>query len=138
MGYPDWCFPIIFVLQEGELWPIEQWVAHQGQHKVWENYATMAGYADDTLALYTVPHGSALYVTSFIVGWQGMGRALLLYSPPPTYFGGGFVPTHGTVPEHIAPPMVIHEDKIVYLYLKNDDANAAYYFYTMRGFELTL
>lgn len=126
---------IKFTDQSVAVWDATGWFSHQGLAKFWENYTSVIGSYDDTLTLYTVPDGKVLYVYEVTIGWQKSGRGIALYSPGAIYFAGGFVPDHGTLHELLSPPLALEAGKTLYLYLRNDSSDAAYYFYVVRGGE---
>jgi hypothetical protein len=128
---------IKFTDQSVAVWDATGWFSHQGLAKFWQNYDDVIGSYDDTIALYTVPDGKVLYVYEVTIGWQKSGRGIALYSPGAIYFAGGFVGDHGTLHELLSPPLALEAGKTLYIYLRNDSSDTAYYFYVIRGGEAT-
>lgn len=95
MDYPDWTFPIVFVLQEGELWPINEWVARMGEKKSWRVVDTVNAMATDTHELYTVPANKKLYISSGMFSNDVNMRHQLYYLDDAIYiadfYQGGYV-----------------------------------------------
>jgi hypothetical protein len=84
-GFPDYTCPIIWVAQEGQLWPITDWVAKQGQKKSWHVVGTVGAMGTVITTLYTVPAGKKLYVPSAVFSNDVNMRHQLYYTPAALY-----------------------------------------------------
>jgi hypothetical protein len=135
-GYPDWTVPMIWVLQDGELWPIEQWVAKQGVQKSWSIGASIAGLGSTDTDLYTVPAGKVFYLVRFRFSSEKKGGFVLRnYNPDFIHFlihVAGYVGDAYT----FAPPEVIAAGKTVRIRMENHDAASGYFASGAAGYEL--
>lgn len=123
-GYPDWSYPIIWVTQEGELWPISEWVAKQGIKKYWRLVDTVAGMATDIHALYTVPANKKLYVASAIFSNDVNMRHELYYTPASVHITDFYQGPYVANFHHYAPPEPIAAGETLYVALHNLTAGA--------------
>lgn len=118
-GYPDWSYPIIWVTQDGELWPISEWVAKQGIKKSWRLVDTVLAFGIDVHALYTVPAGKRLYVASAIFSNDVNMRLQLYYTPAGVYITDFYQGPYVANFHHYAPPEPLAAGQTLYVALHN-------------------
>lgn len=136
MGYPDWQYPIVFVLQEGELWPILEWVSRQGQFKSWriQGSITASGTVEDMI--YTVPANKVLYVVSHIPTANGDMRSDLHYYAPKVNMGLSHTLAYTSFLERFNPPIKLIATKDFRVITRNLEASSQYYYHTILAYEL--
>lgn len=135
-GYPDYTFPMVWVLQDGELWPIEQWVALQGVEKLWLVSAYPSGGGDILTAnIYTVPAGKKLYVVHQTSTTQVKGR-ITLESPAGTALEYVNLSAFTSIVDPFAPPVTVPAGQLMRGVFENNDSAAGYMRMTVRAFEL--
>jgi hypothetical protein len=61
-GYPDFTWPMVWVLQDGELWPIDAWLSRKGQQVSFLGSGNCVTGNTAFLATRTVPVGRVFYV----------------------------------------------------------------------------
>lgn len=135
-GYPDWSYPIIWATQEGELWPISEWVAKQGQQKLWFYEASIAGGASDTELIYTVPAGKKIYLIRYWGSQEQPTTTRIYYTTPTVTLFRGYTAQGVPALLPMGPPIVIEAGKNLYLYLFNRGASAMTANATLAAFEL--
>jgi len=135
-GYPDYTWPMVWVLQDGELWPIEQWVAHIGVEKLWYVSSDVAAGSYTDTSLYTVPAGKRLYVVRLTAGGQGKGKHSL-----DALFGVGrfidlWTGPYGSLNVNIAPPITLGASQILRVRQTNYDTASLYFTATIQSYEI--
>jgi hypothetical protein len=138
MGYPDWCLPIVFVLQEGELWPITEWASHQGLHKHWRVRDTVAAMGYEYTDLYEVPDGSVLYVASAVFSNEDCAEHTLYYTDPAVYIDDMYIFEGAAHRSLYIPPEPLTAGKILSVGIQNSVNNAIGYAVVVRAWEIVL
>lgn len=135
-GYPDWTWPMIWVLQEGELWPIEQWVARQGEHKNWRltDYELAGGTFGGTI--YTVPAGKKLYITSVNMSSEVDVSGAVYNFTGPSYILDYEQRAMTTLYTRVVPPFTLAAGNQLRYSGRNEDTNAGSIYHVIRGYEL--
>ncbi len=135
-GYPDYTWPMVWVLQDGELWPIEQWVAKQGVQKAWQVDWTETPGAQTPQALYTVPSGKIIYATHYFSSSTEDGWHWFQYVSPTVITYKGRVAALTPVVVRYAPPIVVPAGKTIRVSILNSGAVNAYNSATVLAYEL--
>ncbi len=135
-GYPDYTWPMVWVLQDGELWPIEQWVAKQGVDKLWHVAASVAAGGTTNVDLYTVPANKALYLVASMISATVLNRTTVLYRVPDVEVSDNLNLARQPVPEHLTPPVVIPAGKTLRVTLYNQDVALGSFYGVVRAFEI--
>lgn len=138
MGYPDWTAPIVFVLQEGELWPITEWVARQGQEKLWYIEVAVAASATETVNVYEVPDTKKLYLIRFWGSQEQITDYVFQYITPTKVLFKGRVGQYGPLLLAFAPPTILTAGKWIQLSFTNRGASGMTAKATLTAFELTV
>jgi len=118
-GFPDYTCPIIWVAQEGQLWPITDWVAKQGQKKSWRIEGTLAASGTLLTALYTIPAGKKLYVPSAVFSNEVNTRHQLYYTPASQFITDFFQGPYRADQHMFQPPEPISAGQTLYYYVMN-------------------
>lgn len=135
-GWPDYTWPMVWVLQDAELWPIEQWVAHQGQEKLWFVEVGVAGGASQVVNVYTVPAGKKLYVTRCWCSQEQLTHFVFGYDSPMTYWFRGTVGQYVPLLLPFAPPATLAAGHILAIGFLNLGVPAMTARATITAFEL--
>jgi len=135
-GYPDYTWPMVWVLQDAELWPIEQWAAHVGVHKVWHVSWSQAAAGETSQGLYTVPAGKLVYVIHYISASDQPGVHRLVWTPPDTRPFEGPVAASNPIVIPWAPPLTVSAGKTIYVSILNRGSVTANDYVTVLAFEL--
>jgi hypothetical protein len=135
-GYPDYTWPMVWVLQDGELWPIEQWVAKQGVDKSWYTLTSVNASQEVLVDLYTVPAGKVLYVVHFEASMNVKGTVGVRYNPPLVWSAVFFLGARVPVVDPFAPPIVVATGKTLSVDTVNEDTIAGYSRIVVRAYEL--
>jgi hypothetical protein len=136
MGYPDWTAPIVFVLQEGELWPITEWVSRQGQEKMWFVWVTVPAMGSAGVDVYTVPAGKKLYLMRY---WSALGALeehILAYKTPTVTLFDGVVDKNTALLLPFSPPITLVAGKTLRLDYVNGDNLQCVCKATIQAYEL--
>jgi hypothetical protein len=135
-GYPDYTWPMVWVLQDGELWPIEQWVAHQGQEKLWSVTALVNASQTVDRLLYTVPAGKVIYLANYCFGGAVKGSHVLLYTAPDVLLKYFSLSAYASIDGGMRPPVVIPAGKNIYVRFSNADTTANTMHAALQAYEL--
>jgi hypothetical protein len=137
-GWPDYTWPMVWVLQDADLWPIEQWVAHQGQEKLWHDMANLAAGFSQTSPLYTVPVGHKLYVVSYLVSGEQNALFRLRRDAGAVYYADLYTMGRYPVPIYFRPPVVLTAGQVLESNIVNQGAAAGIFIAVVQGFDLVL
>ncbi len=136
-GYPDYTWPMIWVLQDGELWPIEQWVAKQGVEKNFLVNVSIAAGAFYEVTLYTVPPGKALYVVHWVHSGRIQNTAQVWRAGGGIVFSRIYQAAYIPYSEAIVPPVVVPAGSTLGFRCDSLDASGGYVGTTLRCYEIT-
>lgn len=136
-GYPDYTWPMVWVLQDGELWPIEQWVAKQGVEKHWVLDTTQAAGTESYSNLYTVPVGKVLYIVNFMFSSTQPGIFQVDSTGVPGVMAFAYHLASSPVFADIRPPAVNGPASTIRVWKKNTGGVNASIAAVVRGFEMT-
>jgi hypothetical protein len=136
-GYPDYTYPMIWVLQDGELWPIEQWVAHVGVDKHWLVDVTLAAGNAGYVEIYTVPAGKKLYVTHMTFRTTAKGTMGLYIFPGSIGLDSVALLAYCTAPSLASPPFTLTAGQYLRFDAINADTVAGTFRVVVHAFELT-
>lgn len=127
---------MIWVLQDGELWPIDQWVALKGEEKYWTIWQNIAANTSYSWSIYTVPAGKKLYIVRAIMG--GTRIALWhLYKAGPTTIFRVYTNVRETFWAPLTPPATVAAGETLVLYITNEDlTNSGNFPATVTAYEL--
>jgi len=134
-GYPDWTWPMVWVLQEGELWPISDWVAKQGQFKSWLVHRLLAGGATDDISVYQVPVGKVLYLVTHIASADGRLKTQLYYVTPTVTVSQFFTLAYDALVERFIPPVKLTAGKHMSIYMRNMESGNTDVYQTIQAYE---
>lgn len=135
-GYPDYTWPMVWVLQDGELWPIEQWAAHQGVQKSWYlEFAVNAG-ALGSVSIYTVPTGKKLYLIHDIFSGTQLGMHALYYLPADVVMYALDVLADTPFLTRAAPPFVLAGGQTLWAQFRNRGGAIATIRHAILAYEL--
>ena len=137
-GYPDYTFPMIWVLQQGELWPITEWVSRQGQKKSWRVVANVGALGISTFNLYTVPAGKKLYITSAMFSNDVNWRHQLYVMPDATYIADFYQGAYETEQNMYVPCEAVAAGKVLWYAAHNLTAGAGGTLALVHAYELTV
>jgi hypothetical protein len=137
-GYPDYTWPMVWVLQDGELWPIEQWVAHQGEEKHFFAEANVAAGSPSPVTLYTVPANKKLYVVGYTSGAQVKGYHSLFNGTTSVYYKAFWIPAYGSQSVAISPPVTLTAGQALKAQRYNFDAVDGTFTVTAAAYELNV
>lgn len=118
-GFPDYTCPIIWVAQEGQLWPITDWVAKQGQKKSWRIEGTVGAMGTVVTALYTIPAGKKLYVPSAVFSNDINARHALYYTPAAQFITDFFQGPYRADQHMFQPPEPVSAGQTLYYSIQN-------------------
>jgi len=137
-GWPDYTWPMVWVLQDAELWPIEQWVAHQGTEKFWTAGGSAALGVNGPYTIYTVPVGKVLYLTRYLLSARFDYWAYLDYTPSGTFLSYLYGAAKQPFQETFAPPVTIGAGQSLRITIDNYGPAIEYWYAVIRGFELSV
>jgi hypothetical protein len=135
-GYPDWTFPMIWVLQDGELWPIEQWVARQGVAKHWRVAGNIGDLANLATNVYTVPANKVLYVSYFNFSAADICEHQLRFGSPSQYIADVYLLGNTPVVAAVTPPVIIPAGDTLVYHIWNQTHTVAQYRAVIHAYEL--
>jgi len=135
-GYPDWTLPIIWVLQDGELWPIEQWVAKQGVAKHWRIAGGLGDKENVATAIYTVPANKVLYVTYFNFSARDICEHQIYFDSPAQYIADIYLLAYAPLVAAVTPPVVISAGETLTYHIWNQTPNVTAYRAVIHAYEL--
>lgn len=135
-GWPDYTWPMVWVLQDAELWPIEQWVAHQGQHKLWYIAVSVPGSGYGYVDVYTVPAGKKLYLIRYWASLGGLADHIIYYNPPTVILFDGVIQQNTPMLLPLAPPIVLSAGKTLSVGYTNGSTVPFTAHATLAAFEL--
>lgn len=134
-GYPDYTWPMVWVLQDGELWPIEQWVAHVGIEKHWLVDLNLAASGFGYTTVYTVPAGKKLYVTHTTFSTTAKGSmGLYIYSGAVGVDSVALLGYH-SLASILGPPVTLAAGKYLRFDAINDDSVTGRFRVVIHAFE---
>jgi len=127
---------MVWVLQDAELWPIEQWVAHQGVEKLWYVYWSIPMGSTHDTSVYTVPANKKLYLCHFAPSGQGKGQHMLYTATPTLYLKNAWLQAYASIDFPITPPVVLPAGCNLRLYQANWEGVESSFISTIQAYEL--
>jgi hypothetical protein len=126
---------MVWVLQDAELWPIEQWVAHIGVEKHWLVDLALSGGGAGYVEVYTVPAGKKLYLTRMTFRTTAKGTMGLYIYPGSTGIDCAALLAYCTASSVAAPPVTLAAGQYLRFDAINADTVAGAFRCVVHGFE---